>query len=108
MITSSILLASASPRRRDLLCEYGYNVRIKAATVEEQMPSHLTVGEITLFNAQLKAEAVAVTEPDSLILAADTLVAIDGHILGKPNDLNEAFEMLSLLNGKTQKNLQFY
>ena len=103
MITRPILLASASPRRRDLLQEHGYTVQIKPATVEELMPPHLTVGETTLFNARLKAQAIASTEPESLILAADTLVAINGRILGKPRDLDEAFEMLSLLNGKTHQ-----
>ena len=98
-----ILLASASPRRRDLLQEHGYTVRIKPADVDELMPDYLTVGETTLFNARLKARAVACSEPDSLVIAADTLVAIDGRILGKPRDLEEAFEMLSLLNGKTHQ-----
>jgi len=103
MIARSILLASASPRRRDLLLEHGYTVEIKPADIEELMPDYLTVGETTLFNAQLKARAVAFTEPKSLILAADTLVAIEGRILGKPRDLEEAFKMLSLLNGKTHQ-----
>ena len=67
------------------------------------MPPHLTVGETTLMNAQRKACAVARNEQKSLVLAADTLVAIGGRILGKPRDLEEAFEMLSLLNGNTHE-----
>ena len=78
-------------------------VRIKPADVEELMPRHLTVGETTLFNAKRKARAVARTEENSLVLAADTLVALGGRILGKPQDLDEAFEMLSLLSGNTHE-----
>ena len=99
----SIVLASASPRRRDLLREFGCEVRIRPADVEELMPAHLTVGEITLFNAKRKALAIARLEPESLVVAADTLVAIGGRILGKPRDLDEAFAMLSMLSGKTHE-----
>jgi len=103
MLNRTIVLASASPRRRDLLQEYGCTVRIKPADAEELMPRHLTVGETTLFNAKRKARVVARTEPESLVLAADTLVAFGGRILGKPRDLSEAFEMLSLLGGNTHE-----
>ena len=99
----SIVLASASPRRRDLLRESGWNVRIKPSDIEELMPAHLTVGETTLFNAKRKASHVARHERDSLVLAADTLVSFGGRILGKPRDLDEAFEMLSLLGGQTHE-----
>jgi septum formation protein len=103
MIDRTIVLASASPRRRDLLREHGCTVRIKPADIEELMPRHLTVGETTLLNAQRKARAVARTERAAMVLAADTLVAIGGRILGKPRDLDEAFEMLSLLSGNTHE-----
>ncbi len=99
----SLILASASPRRKDLLQEHGYRVRIQPAEIQELTPEHLTVGEITLFNAKLKAGFVAAQEPGELVLAADTLVSFEGHILGKPNDLEEAFSMLSLLAGKTHE-----
>lgn len=103
MINRTVVLASASPRRRDLLREYGCTVRIKPANVEELMPTHLTVGETTLLNAKRKAHSVGVTEPDSLVLGADTLVATEGRILGKPRDLEEAYQMLSLLNGRSHE-----
>jgi len=99
----SLVLASASPRRKDLLQQHGYEVQIKPAGIEEVIPEYLTVGEITLLNAKLKAEFVASQEPEQLVLAADTLVSYRGRILGKPNDLQEAFEMLSLLSGKTHE-----
>jgi len=98
-----LVLASASPRRERLLRAYGCKVRVRPSSVEELMPGHLTVGETTLFNARRKAGAVAREEPDALVLAADTLVAFRGRILGKPRDFDEAFEMLSLLNGNTHE-----
>jgi septum formation protein len=102
-MSCSILLASSSPRRRDLLRAHGYEVRVQAAQIEEVTPEFLTVGEITLLNARRKARDVALTAPDELVLAADTLVALDGHIFGKPRDMDEAFEMLSRLNGRVHE-----
>lgn len=99
----TIILASASPRRRDLLREHGYDVEVMPAQVEEVMPDFLTVGETTLLNAKAKAGVVARAQPQALVLAADTLVSIDGMILGKPRDLDEAFEMLSRLSGRTHE-----
>ena len=98
-----IILASASPRRRQLMAEYGYEFSVQPAEVEEVMPPHLTVGEITLFNARQKAEAVAETNPESTVLGVDTLVAVDGKILGKPGDMDEAFAMLQRLNGRVHE-----
>jgi len=95
-----MILASASPRRRQLLTEYGYTFTVQPADVEETMPPGLTVGEITLFNARQKALAVAEKHPHTLVLGVDTLVALDGVSLGKPADMDEAFDMLSRLNGR--------
>lgn len=99
-----LVLASASPRRRDLLTEAGYAFEVEPAQVEEKAPAHLTVREVVLFNAKLKAEDVARRRSASaLILGADTLVAFRGQPLGKPRDLDEAFEMLSRLSGQTHE-----
>ncbi len=67
------------------------------------MPAHLTVGETTLYNAKLKASVISRERPEALVLGADTLVAIEGKILGKPRDLDEAFEMLSTLSGRVHE-----
>ncbi len=99
----TILLASASPRRRDLLREHGYDVRVRPSHAEEVTPGFLTVGETTLLNAKIKAAEIVRSEPDALVLAADTLVAFGGKIFGKPRDLGEAFEMLGQLNGRTHE-----
>ena len=82
-----LILASASPRRRQLLTEYGYRFRVEPADIEEVMPPDLTVAEITLLNARLKALAVAEKNPAALVIGVDTLVALDGICLGKPADM---------------------
>lgn len=103
MAQRSIVLASASPRRRDLLREYGYEARIEPADIEEVMPAFLTVGEMTLLNAKRKCQHVARQFPDGIVVGADTLVSLDGLILGKPRDLGHAFEMLRSLSGRTHE-----
>jgi len=95
-----IILASASPRRRQLLTEYGYTFTVEPADIEESMPPGLDVGEITLFNARQKALAIAEKNPEALVLGVDTLVAFEGAVLGKPADMDEAYAMLSRLNGR--------
>ena len=95
-----LILASASPRRRQLLTEYGYLFQVESADIEEVMPPDLTVAEITLLNARLKALAVAEKNPAALVIGVDTLVALNGICLGKPADMEEAFAMLSRLNGR--------
>jgi len=95
-----IILASASPRRRQLLTEYGYTFTVEPADIEETMPPDMTVGDITLFNARQKALAVAGKNRDAVVIGVDTLVALDGVCLGKPVDMEEAFAMLSRLSGR--------
>ena len=98
-----VVLASASPRRRQLLEEYGYRFTVHPADVEEQTPPHLTVGEVTLFNAKQKALAVSGVFPEEIVIGVDTLVALDGESLGKPRDLEDAFAMLSRLSGRVHE-----
>lgn len=99
----NIVLASASPRRRDLLQEHGFAVEMMPSHAPEMMPDFLTVAETTLLNARIKAAQIVRLRPDALVLAADTLVALDGRALGKPADMEEAFAMLSRLNGRTHQ-----
>ena len=98
-----LILASASPRRHELLREYGYEFRVVAADVGEVAPGYFTAGEITLFNARAKANAVARAHPQSLVLGVDTVVAFEGEVFGKPADLKSALVMLRLLNGRTHE-----
>jgi septum formation protein len=96
-----LILASASPRRRRLLLEHGYNFRVAPAEVAEIAPAHLTPGEITLFNARIKAHAIARVHPRSLVLGVDTVVAFEGEVLGKPANMEAALAMIRRLNGRT-------
>lgn len=99
----NIVLASASPRRRDLLQQHGFEVEVMPSHAPEMMPDFLTVAETTLLNARIKAAQIVRARPDALVLAADTLVALDGEALGKPADMEEAFAMLGRLNGRTHE-----
>jgi septum formation protein len=98
-----LVLASASPRRRALLTEHGYQFAVVPADVEEVTPAHLSPAETALWNARLKARAVAPRHRDAVVLGVDTLVALEHRIFGKPADLDEAFAMLSALNGRTHE-----
>ena len=98
-----IVLASASPRRRDLLSEAGFEFEVEPSHTQEIAHEHFTVREIVLWNAKAKAEEVSRRRPDALVIGADTLVAIDGAPLGKPRDLNDAHAMLRRLNGRAHE-----
>ena len=94
------LLASNSPRRRELLLEAGFNFEVFAPRVSERIDVDFTLRELTSLNAVRKAMAAAREHPKKIVLAADTLVAIDNQILGKPNDAGEAVAMLERLSGR--------
>lgn len=96
-----LVLASASPRRRELLAEAGYRFEVIAPLVEELHSEKLTVREATSYNALRKGLAVARAHPARVVLAADTLVALDHKLIGKPADHAEAVALLRLLSGRT-------
>ena len=98
-----LILASSSPRRRELLAGRGYRFQVVTAPVEETLPPHLTVREAVLLNARRKGAAVAALHPEACVIAADTLVALDGRPLGKPASLDDAREMLAALSGRTHQ-----
>ena len=99
----TLLLASNSPRRRDLLREAGFDFEVFAPQVTERFDVDLTLRELTAFNAMRKAMATARLRPNNVVLAADTLVTIDGQVLGKPKDKNEAVAMLQRLSGRAHE-----
>lgn len=101
MSSLPLILASASPRRRHLLLKHGYNFRVAPADVAEIMSAHLSPGEITIFNARIKAHAIARKQPRAIVLGVDTVVAFEGEVLGKPASMDAAFAMVKRLNGKT-------
>jgi septum formation protein len=96
-----LILASTSPRRRELLTEAGYHFESIAPRIGERSIGGLTVRELALRNAIRKALAVARAHRDAVVLAADTLVALDHRIIGKPTNLDHAFAILRALSGQT-------
>ncbi len=94
------ILASASPRREQLLSEAGLRFEVIPPQADEMNSRAFTSRELTLGNAALKAMAVARLHPDAVVLAADTLVALDGAIIGKPSSLDAAFRTLQRLSGR--------
>ena len=98
----NLILASGSPRRRELLERIGLRFTVQAADVDERLLPGLSAGEQVMRLSRRKAEAVAAGQPqEAVILSADTVVVLDGAILGKPADAAEAKEMLSALSGRS-------
>ena len=100
---SSLILASHSPRRRELLAAARFDFETVSAEVSERFDVDLTLRELTLFNAHRKAAAIARLRPEAVVLAADTLVALEGKVIGKPRDLNHAAEILQRLSGRVHE-----
>lgn len=98
---SDIILASASPRRKELMSLAGLDFEVRTAPTDESVDASLTPKETVEYLARKKALAVASLEPEKTVIGADTVVEIDGKILGKPRDYGEAFETLSLLSGRS-------
>lgn len=98
-----LLLASASPRRADLLRQIGLEVVVIVASVKEIAPAHLSPHETAQINAYRKARAVAKKYPDDLVLGADTIVCLGAQIFGKPANLVEAEEMLLALQDQSHE-----
>ena len=95
-----LILASASPRRRRLLIEAGYAFEVAVPDVAETSSTDLTLREITAWNALRKGLAVARRQPGAMVIAADTLVALENEIIGKPANLAEARSILARLSGR--------
>ena len=96
-----IILASKSPRRKQLLSMMGLEFTVQTADIDETMdPSQTPAHEVAAVSAR-KAEKIAALHPQDVIVSADTIVVIDGKILGKPKDEQDAARMLRLLSGRT-------
>jgi len=95
-----LILASASPRRAELLKLLPVKFQVLPGHADEVAHEHLSPLEVCQLNAHRKARAVAKKIPDALVLAADTLVFLDNDILGKPRNLAEARRMISRLQGR--------
>ena len=101
MTALRVILASQSPRRRELLALAGIAHDVQPADIDE---SYLT-GERPRDHAERlargKAEAIAAREPDAVVIGSDTIVVVDGDVLGKPSDENDAVRMLARLAGRS-------
>jgi len=99
----TLLLASASPRRAELLRAAGFEFHVQPAHVDESVHIDETPDEYVRRVADAKAHAVLAAAGDRVVLAADTTVVVDGHILGKPIDSVDASRMLQLLSGRVHQ-----
>ena len=100
-----VILASGSPRRRELMAGLGVNYEVRILPdVDESYPDTLQGEEIPLYIAKEKADAyIPMMQPDELIITADTIVWLDGKVLGKPRDREDALQMLRTMSGRTHK-----
>ncbi len=100
-----VILASGSPRRRELMAGLGVNYEVRILPdVDESYPHTLQGEEIPLYIAKEKADAyIPMMQPDELIITADTIVWLDGKVLGKPRDREDALQMLRTMSGRTHK-----
>ncbi|WP_409228265.1 Maf family protein [Gudongella sp. SC589] len=98
-----IVLASASPRRKELLEQCGIKPEIIASDIDERISNNHTPEEITMSLSFQKAMEVALRIGEGLVIGADTVVVLDDEILGKPLDEEEAFSMLRRLSGKCHR-----
>ena len=100
-----VILASGSPRRRELMAGLGVNYEVRILPdVDESYPDTLQGVERPLYIAKEKADAyIPMMQPDELIITADTIVWLDGKVLGKPRDREDALQMLRTMSGRTHK-----
>lgn len=98
----TLILASASPRRQQLLRELGYTFEVHPPDIDEDAFPDMPPTDLARHLALAKAEAVASRFPDAVVLGADTVVAFGDQVLGKPKDAEDARRMLALLSGTTQ------
>ena len=97
----NVVLASASPRRRELLQKAGVEFTVKVSDADEHIEPDTPPHEAVMLLARQKAQAVAGTCPGDLVIGADTVVVFGGAILGKPTDKADAVRMLRMLSGQT-------
>jgi septum formation protein len=98
-----LILASSSPRRKELLENIHLSFEISSSDVDESFSEGMSAMDVVMELAERKALAVAKNHPSAVVLGADTIVVLDGIILGKPKDEQEAKEMLRQLSGNTHE-----
>jgi septum formation protein len=99
----ALILASGSPRRKELLGSLGLKFTVRPADIDETVRPGEGASTYALRVAQEKASSVAQQAPNALVLAADTIVVLDGEIFGKPRDRQDARERLARLSGRNHQ-----
>lgn len=108
-LQQKLILASASPRRRDILRNLGLEFDIMIPNIDETMPPELNTDSAVEFLSVKKAKSIAnKIDYPAIIIGSDTTVAIDGEVLGKPVDKKEAFDMLKKLSGRSHEVISGY
>lgn len=101
---AELILASGSPRRKELLARTGRSFRVIVSAADEIAAADMEPASVAMQNARVKALAVAANAPDSAtVIGADTIVVLDGRIFGKPGDEDDAQRMLRELAGRTHQ-----
>ena len=103
MQNKNIILASKSPRRKELLNLLDLNFKVEVPEVDEVFPESLDVTKVAEYLANLKAAAFTNISSDTFVITADTVVILDGYILGKPKNKTEAAKMLQSLSNQNHK-----
>ena len=99
----AIILASQSPRRKELLKFITEDFRVEVSNADESINASLSPEDTVIYLSGIKGEAVFRNNPDDCVISADTIVVLDGKILGKPRNEEEAFDMLYALSGKSHE-----
>lgn len=98
-----LILASKSPRRHKLLHQVGFTFEVRESGVDEAIFTERVPSSYVQIVSAAKAAAVAESEHEAIVIGADTIVVIDGRMLGKPHDASEAYEMLTLLSDRSHE-----
>lgn len=98
-----VILASGSPRRKQLLEQIGVRPEIRPSRIEEQAVSRLPEEVVMELSCQKAEDVAAETAGDALVLGADTVVAVDGDILGKPKSHEDAMDMVRRIQGRSHQ-----
>jgi septum formation protein len=103
LLNRPLVVASTSPRRQYLMKEAGFTFTIEKPEIDESFPPDLPVDQVAKYLAEKKAEYFRLTMKEELVLTADTVVILQNKILNKPQDRNDAIEMLQSLSGNNHK-----
>ena len=98
-----VILASASPRRKEIMDMLGIDYEVVVSSIDETMDDTLSIEERTMEIARKKALDVLSCNQECLVIGSDTIVEVDGRILGKPHSISEAEEMIRLISGRSHR-----